>query len=60
MPRTAPKGPWCQQTIATSDTEIAGRSQQELRALDRRQNERRRGEEFSRYAFQAYTDTLPE
>jgi tetratricopeptide (TPR) repeat protein len=47
---------WYQQAIATGHAEAAGLAHQEIRALDRRQDGRRRGEEFGRYGYLAYAD----
>jgi hypothetical protein len=47
---------WYQQAIATSHPEATSRAQQELRALDRHEKDRQRGEDFGRYGYLAYAD----
>jgi hypothetical protein len=47
---------WYQQAIRIGQPAIASRAQQELRALDRSQRDRERGEHFGRYGYLAYAD----
>ena len=46
---------WSKAT-ATGHPEAAARARQELRELDRREEERRRADHFGRYGWQAYAD----
>ncbi len=47
---------WYQQAISTGRPEITSRAQHELRALDRHERDRQRGEWFGRYGYLAYAD----
>ena len=47
---------WYQRAIATGHTAMATRAQQELRALNLHEKDRRRGEHFGRYGYLAYAD----
>ena len=47
---------WYQQAIATGLHESVSRAQEKLRALDRHETDRQRGEHFGRYGYLAYAD----
>jgi tetratricopeptide (TPR) repeat protein len=49
---------WYQQAINTDQTKIVGKAQQQLRALDRYEEDRQRGEFSGRYGYLAHADRL--